>query len=125
MNINTYDNRIRSPKEVNNGPVLVETAGYIKHSDRIKELLKAGERLDAERGQYQFSSEEKIDESMSADRTMAPDYDLAEATQAKLALDKKIAAAMANPMKKGGEPERVQDTTPKEPENAQDPSDKA
>ena len=45
MKFNTPYDRERQPAEKNDGPVLVETAGYVPNQKRIESLIAAGFRL--------------------------------------------------------------------------------
>lgn len=45
MKFNTPYDRERQPAEKNDGPILVETAGYIPNQKRIESLIAAGFRL--------------------------------------------------------------------------------
>lgn len=61
-----------------------EQAGYISPQKQIENMILAGRRLDDYRkGQYDFDSEEEIDEELY-DPTRSGNFDLADATQAQI-----------------------------------------
>jgi hypothetical protein len=67
--------------EYNDGPVLVETAGYIPAKMQIEQLINAGRRLEAARAEmYDFGPDDKVDDTVDP-RVRRKDYDLAEASE--------------------------------------------
>jgi len=84
-------------KERVGGQRLVEVAGYVSAKQRIESLIQAGQRLRAYReSQFDFPDKDKIDEN-AWDPTRRKGYDLADATQDKLALEARQNARKAVP----------------------------
>lgn len=81
INIQTREKRIRGPREVNNGPVLVETAGYISKNRRIQIMMQAGKRLVEIRKEMFDYYDKEVPEDPPIDPTRAGNYDLADASQ--------------------------------------------
>ena len=76
--------------EINSGEILVETAGYVSAQQRIESIMLAGQRLvESRREMYDYDTEDDLDE----DRypvTRDPGFDLADATQITLDLQRKL-----------------------------------
>lgn len=73
-----YYSIVKRPKkigEINEGPRLVETAGYMTAQQRIENIIDAGERLvQARKEAYDFPPGEKVDENY-IDKTRTAGYD--------------------------------------------------
>lgn len=80
-----------------------EQAGYIPPQKQIENMILAGQRLDQSRMQYDFDSEEDIDEE-ATDPTRVANYDLADASQAQIALSSKQAEKALKPSQAVQEP---------------------
>jgi hypothetical protein len=63
------------PGEQNSGEVVVEREGYIPPNVEIMELIKAGEELDIQRGEYEFKSDEEVPDNY-IDPFRSPDADI-------------------------------------------------
>jgi len=88
----TKYNRKEFPKmiESRKGKRIVETAGYVSAKQRIESLISAGMRLRAYRvSQFDYPDLKSIDENFN-DPTRRKGYDLADATQDKLALEARM-----------------------------------
>ena len=67
-----------------------EQAGYISPKQQIEQMILAGRRLDDSRKeQFDFSSEEEIDEDLY-DPTRSGNFDLADATQTQIAVKQSL-----------------------------------
>lgn len=77
------------PGEVNSGELLTEQAGYIPPKVQIENMILAGQRLDAARGEYDFGEDDEIDEDF-IDRTRSSNYDLADASQDLMAVSGRL-----------------------------------
>lgn len=77
------EKRQHSKPEINSGEILVDTAGYISRERRIKNLLRAGARLQELRqlGAFDVLPGEEEDENMVYPPQRNKGYDLAEASQ--------------------------------------------
>lgn len=74
-------------KEKNSGKSKTEQAGYVPPHIQIGRMFEAGQRLDASRrDEFDFPDENEVDPNW-IDPTRRPDYDLADATQAKIAVE--------------------------------------
>ena len=73
-----------------------EQAGYIPPKVQIENMILAGQRLDNARSQYDFESEDDIDEDLY-DPTRAANYDLADATQSALGVEARLREAAKKP----------------------------
>lgn len=66
-------------REVNDGPELVETQGYVPAKKQIEDMIYAGERLAAARSEaYDYASQD-MDDGVTMDPTRSPGFDLADA----------------------------------------------
>lgn len=64
--------------EKNSGVSIVDPSGYVPAKERIENIMRAGERLDAYRRElYHYGSEDEDDESFN-DPMMEPGLDLAD-----------------------------------------------
>lgn len=82
MRFITAYNRVRPLGEVNDGPVLVDLAGYVPARKLIESYMRAGHNLAAARaaGDYDFAADESVDESFD-DPTRAAGFDFGEAAE--------------------------------------------
>jgi len=67
-------------QEVNDGPVMVEKAGYVPMKQRVEALMIAGRRLEQigpER--YDFGDPDQVDDDMQIDPTRKGDFDMVDA----------------------------------------------
>ena len=80
MRFVTAYNRIRPLGEFNDGPVLVDSAGYVPARKLIESYMRAGHNLAAARaaGEYDFAAGEAVDETFE-DVTRAPGFDYGDA----------------------------------------------
>jgi hypothetical protein len=70
--------------EINNGEVLVETAGYLSVEQQIENLILAGRRLEdwrADHFDYYDSLPKGFDDTAIRDPTREPNFDMADAHQ--------------------------------------------
>ena len=89
-----------------------EQAGYIPPKVQIENMILAGQRLDHARSQYDFESEEDIDEDLY-DPTRSGNYDLADATQSSLGVEARLREAAEKPSQTAQEaPEEVSEPSP-------------
>ena len=89
-----------------------EQAGYIPPKVQIENMILAGQRLDKARSQYDFESEEDIDEDL-IDPTRSGNYDLADATQSALAVEARLREAALKPSQTAQEaPEEASKPSP-------------
>lgn len=109
MKIQTRENRMKSPPEVNGGPILVETAGYISKEKRIAALMLAGERLvQARKEMYDIPEGVDVDEDLvDIDPTRSGNYDLADASQAKMSLVSKSKQILKDEAKRLAEAKKM------------------
>ena len=110
----TQYNRPDDPGEINSGELLVETAGYVPAEQRIRAIMMAGQRLvESRRAEYDYDSEDDISEDRY-DPTRDPGYDLADATQAALAIQSRIRSREPEPESKNPatEPEKTPEMAP-------------
>jgi len=78
----------RKPTSVSS-ETMTETHGYISTKNQIEKMLQMGRNLDEYRkGVYEFGAEDPIPEH-HYDRTRAPNFDMADATQMARNLDAK------------------------------------
>jgi len=83
-----------------NNKKLVETAGYIPAKIRIENLMLAGKRLAEARDLlYDFQEGEEIDENFT-DPTRSKNFDMADATQIKHAMQQKVRNDQKESLKK-------------------------
>ena len=73
-----------------------EQSGYIPPKVQIENMILAGQRLDHARSQYDFESEEDIDDDLY-DPTRSGNYDLADATQSALAVEARLKEQAVKP----------------------------
>lgn len=80
MDFTTRYNHKPDTGEANNGPKIVESAGYINAKTRIENMMLAGQRLvDYRKAKYDSNNGEDIDD-IPIDPTRSGSYDLADAT---------------------------------------------
>lgn len=93
MRFITAYNRTRSLGESNDGPVLVDSAGYVPARKLIESYMRAGHNLAAARaaGEYDFAAGEDVDESFE-DFTRSPGFDFGEAAELASTLSYKLHA---------------------------------
>ena len=89
---NTHYDRTHSTPEARSGRVLVETAGYMSAEKRITNLLLAGQRLDSARKEAYDFPDGQIDEKF-VDPTRASNYDIADAYQDSLDVNRRLEEA--------------------------------
>ena len=77
------------PGESNDGPELVEKAGYIPAQVQIENLLNAGDRLNQSRLGYEFDADEEVPDDYS-DVTRSPNFDLSDASRIQNALTERF-----------------------------------
>lgn len=81
MKFETPYSRNPTAPEQNNGPVIVETAGYVSAKKRIETIMLAGQRLkDWRENMFDFNSDQEIDWSVEVP-TRRKGFDMAEASQ--------------------------------------------
>ena len=81
---------------------------------QIENMILAGQRLDKARSQYDFESEEDIDEDLY-DPTRSGNYDLADATQSALDVEARLREAALKPSQTAQEaPEEASKPSPGE-----------
>ena len=89
-----------------------EQSGYIPPKVQIENMILAGQRLDHARSQYDFESEDDIDEGLS-DPTRSGNYDLADATQSALGVEARLKEAAQKPFQNAQEaPEEASKPSP-------------
>ena len=89
-----------------------EQAGYIPPKVQIENMILAGQRLDHARSQYDFESEEDIDEDL-IDPTRSGNFDLADATQSALGVEARLREASQKPSQTAQEaPEEASKPSP-------------
>ena len=88
IDVNKAKTRKKSYEEVDPSSE-TEQAGYIPATKQIENMILAGRRLDSSRLQYDFASEEEIDEELY-DPTRSGNFDLADATQAQIAVQQSL-----------------------------------
>lgn len=80
MSYYTRDKRPEKKLEINNGEIIVETAGYRSAEVQISEMLNAGQRLvDYRKQRYEFGGDEVVPHDYM-DPTRAPGFDMADAS---------------------------------------------
>lgn len=94
---------VPSSGEVNSGEVRVDPAGYIPAKTMIENFMVAGQALDDARRRYDSDDYGDIDIDSFEDPTRNPDYDIADAAQARLALDERFEEAKATQKAKADE----------------------
>lgn len=77
------------PGESNDGPELVEKAGYIPAQVQIENLLNAGDRLNQSRLGYEFDADEEVPDDYS-DITRSPNFDLSDASRIQHTLNERF-----------------------------------
>lgn len=78
--------RFRAVPEKNSGKTLVETAGYISAQKRIENMILAGQHLvDFRKSQFDFPDKDSINDDFY-DPTRSKNYDMADASQARIAI---------------------------------------
>lgn len=90
---NKINDHVEWPKEINNGPKLVHDAGYIPLPIRIARLTAAGMQLESYRdGYYDFKDIDmaELSQELPEELVRAPNYDVADASQALRNLELKI-----------------------------------
>lgn len=82
MRFVTAYNRVRPLGEFNDGPSLVDTAGYVPARKLIESYMRAGHNLAAARaaGEYDFPAAETVDESFF-DPTRQSGFDFGDAAE--------------------------------------------
>lgn len=126
MEINCRDKRIKTPPEMNDGPVLVEVAGYQSRTAKITQFLLAGERLIQSRIEaFEYPAEVTDINLMTIDPTRRPGFDRVDADQILKDLDKKITKAKADLKAAEAEKAQVKDPIPKPPQTATEPPTEA
>lgn len=113
MQFRTPYNRFPLEGEINSGEILVEVAGYVSAQQRIEAIMLAGQRLvESRREMYDYDTDDDLED----DRypvTRDPGFDLADASQIALDLQRKSRG------RKDSQPdpadEVVPDNTAKEP----------
>uniref|UniRef100_A0AAU8B8J3 Uncharacterized protein n=1 Tax=Dulem virus 101 TaxID=3145578 RepID=A0AAU8B8J3_9VIRU len=83
-----------SKGEVNSGEVKVDPAGYLPAHVVIQNFLVAGQALNVQRAGYDIEGDD-FDFDEVEDPTRAPDYDIADASQASLAIEERLDEARA------------------------------
>lgn len=73
-----------------------EQSGYIPPKVQIENMILAGQRLDHARSQYDFESEDDIDDDLY-DPTRSGNYDLADATQSALDVEARLKEQAVKP----------------------------
>ena len=113
---NTHYDRTHSTPEARSGRVLVETAGYVSAEKRITNLLLAGQRLDSARKEAYDFPDGQIDENF-VDPTRASNYDIADAYQDSLDVNRRLEEAEKESKKVNDnkESDSGKDDTKKEP----------
>lgn len=98
---NTSAKRKRQGGEINNGPVLVETAGYISRERKIKTMIAAGARLEMLRrlGYFDVTNGSEDIEKMPLDPTREKSFHFADAHEILRDIENRVAQCRAN-MKK-------------------------
>lgn len=115
--IRSFVNRPKVKPEVHKKGSKVETAGYISAERRIREMIKAGERLDTYRKMRYDSNElsDELLETLPADPTRAKGFDMADASMLK---NNVVEPMRRNALKK---PADLSPAPSKEPAKAPDP----
>lgn len=96
----------------------VETAGFIPHDIRIKNLIDAGKRLIANRkssNYYDYPNGVYDDDEPIKDITRRPNYDMADAFQDTLTINERLKLKQ-KALKKSTGTDKVLDEPAKEPE---------
>ena len=88
IDVNKAKTRKKSYEEVDTSSE-TEQAGYIPATKQIENMILAGQRLDASRLQFDFASEDEIDEEL-CDPTRSGNFDLADASQAQIAVQQSL-----------------------------------
>lgn len=82
----------RNPGQVMDSVSKVETVGYVSAKERIERMMEAGSRLNMfRREQFDFEMD-KVEENWE-DVTRKPGFDMADAAQSLLAVEKRIESA--------------------------------
>jgi len=92
MNFQTRYNRGEKVYERVDNTRLVETHGYIPAQKRIENLIAAGQRLSAARGDFFDFPDGEVEED-AWDPTRSKNYDLADGTQQMLAVELRLKEA--------------------------------
>lgn len=96
IKFNTKFVRSKAAPEKNDGKSIVEKAGYVPAKKRIEDMIAAGQRLvDHRKAMYDYP-DGIIPDDVQPDPTRAKNYDLADATQDRLAADNRIRAVAAS-----------------------------
>ena len=113
---NTHYSRTHSTPEARAGKILVESAGYVSAEKRITNLLLAGQRLDSARKEAYDFPDGQIDEKF-VDPTRASNYDIADAYQDSLDVNRRLEEAEKESKKvdDNKESDSGKDDTKKEP----------
>lgn len=88
VDVNKAKTRKKSYEEVDSSSE-TEQAGYIPATKQIENMILAGKRLDSSRQQFDFASEDEIDEDLY-DPTRSGNFDLADASQAQIAVQQSL-----------------------------------
>lgn len=87
---NYKEKRTIFPREKNTGELKVETSGYIPAKNQIETLIQAGMRLSEYRREaYDFGHGEPVDDNY-VDPTRSPNFDLADAHELTVQVEKNI-----------------------------------
>jgi len=116
-----WENRPKSRPEKGGGVSLVETAGYIPAKQKIESMINAGRRLAQNRANNFHIQPGESDEGHEPDPTMAPGYDLADASNQLNAVRERLKKP-STINKKAKPDELVSDPLKVEPESKNAPS---
>lgn len=103
---NSKYNWIKSPAEYNEGPIIVEKAGYVPAKIQIENMIMAGQRLvESRKEQYGGMSDGEAMENY--DPTFSPNFDMVDADSLFKSIDERAKAKLSTKSNSGASGDTV------------------